>query len=38
MIRTRDTAATARHVQVEAFRRLDGPTRVRMAIEMSEAP
>jgi hypothetical protein len=33
---TRDTTAAARRVQVEALRRLDGPTRVRMALEMSE--
>jgi hypothetical protein len=33
---TRDTTAAARRVQVEALRRLDGPTRLRMALEMSE--
>lgn len=33
---TRDTSAAARRVQVEALRRLDGPTRLQMALEMSE--
>lgn len=33
---TRDTSAAARRVQVEALRRMDGPTRLRMAMEMSE--
>ena len=33
---TRDTSAAARRIQVEAFRRMDGPTRLGMALEMSE--
>ncbi len=33
---TRDTTAAVRRIQVEAFRRLDGPSRLRMALEMSE--
>jgi hypothetical protein len=33
---TRDTTAAARRVQVEALRRLDGPTRLQMALQMSE--
>lgn len=33
---TRDTSADARRVQVEALRRLDGPTRLQMALEMSD--
>ncbi len=33
---TRDTSAAARRVQVEALRRMDGPTRLQMALEMSE--
>ena len=36
MTLTRDTSAAARRVQVEALRRMDGPTRFRMALEMSE--
>lgn len=32
----RDTSADARRVQREALRRLDGPTRLRMALEMSD--
>lgn len=36
MTLTRDTSAAARDAQVQAFRRLDGPTRVRMAFDMSE--
>jgi hypothetical protein len=32
----RDTSAAARRVQLEALRRLDGPTRLRMALEMSD--
>ncbi len=36
MMRARDTTAAARRVQVEALRRLDGPTRLRMALEMSD--
>ena len=36
MTLTRDTSAAARDIQVEALRRLDGPTRVRMALDMSE--
>lgn len=33
---TRDTSAAARQAQVDALRRMDGPTRLRMAMEMSE--
>jgi hypothetical protein len=36
MTLARDTAAAARDIQVEALRRLDGSTRVRMAVDMSE--
>lgn len=36
MTLTHDTSAAARRVQVESLRRLDGPTRLRMALEMSE--
>ena len=32
----RDTAGAARRVQVEALRRLDGPTRLQMALRMSD--
>jgi Flp pilus assembly protein CpaB len=32
----RDTAAAARRVQIEALRRLDGPTRLQMALRMSD--
>jgi hypothetical protein len=32
----RDTTAAARRVQVEAFRQLDGPTRLLMACQMSD--
>ena len=32
----RDTSAAARRVQIEALRRLDGPTRLRMALRMSD--
>jgi hypothetical protein len=32
----RDTTAAARRIQVEALRRLDGPTRLRMACQMSD--
>lgn len=33
---TRDTSTAARRRQVETLRRLDGPTRLQMALEMSE--
>lgn len=36
MRRARDTTAAARRVQVEAWRRLDGPTRLRLALQMSD--
>jgi hypothetical protein len=36
MTLTRDTTATARRVQLEALRRLDGATRLLMACEMSD--
>jgi hypothetical protein len=36
MTLTRDTSAAARDIQIEALRRLDGPTRFRLALEMSE--
>lgn len=36
MTLARDTTAAARRVQVEALRRLDGPTRLQMACEMSD--
>ena len=36
MMRARDTTAAARRVEVEALRRLDGPTRLRMALQMSD--
>lgn len=36
MMRARDTTAAARRAQVEALRRLDGPTRLRMALQMSD--
>jgi hypothetical protein len=32
----RDTSTKARRVQVEALRRLDGPTRLEMALRMSD--
>ena len=32
----RDTSPAARRLQVEALRRLDGPTRLQMAMAMSE--
>jgi hypothetical protein len=32
----RDTSTKARRVQVEALRRLDGPTRLQMALRMSD--
>lgn len=32
----RDTSTNARRVQVEALRRLDGPTRLQMAFRMSD--
>jgi hypothetical protein len=31
-----DTSVGARRVQIEALRRLDGPTRLRMALRMSD--
>jgi hypothetical protein len=36
MTLARDTSANARRVQVEALRRMDGPKRLQMALEMSE--
>jgi hypothetical protein len=36
MTAMRDTTASARRVQVEAFRELDGPTRLLMACQMSD--
>jgi len=36
MTAMRDTTASARRVQVEAFRQLDGPTRLLMACQMSD--
>lgn len=36
MTLTRDTSIAARRLQAEAFRRLDGPTRLQKALEMSE--
>lgn len=36
MTLARDTTAAARRVQVDALRRLDGPTRLRMALQMSD--
>lgn len=33
---TRDTSAAARRVQVEALRRMGGPKRLQLALEMSE--
>ena len=32
----RDTSAAARRIQIEALRRLDGPTRLQMALRMSD--
>ena len=32
----RDTSSAARRVQVDALRRLDGPTRLQMALRMSD--
>ena len=36
MMRARDTTAAARRAQVEALRRLDGPTRLSLALQMSD--
>jgi hypothetical protein len=36
MTLARDTSAAARRVQVEALRRLDGSTRLEMALRMSD--
>jgi len=36
MTRTRDTTAAAHRAHVEALRRLDGPTRLEMALQMSD--
>ena len=33
---SRDTSAAARRVQIQTLRRLDGPTRLRMALHMSD--
>ena len=32
----RDASAAARRIQIEALRRLDGPTRLQMALRMSD--
>ena len=36
MTRARDTTTAAHREQVETLQRLDGPTRLRMALEMSD--
>ena len=36
MTLARDTTAAARRMQVRALRQLDGPTRLRMAFQMSD--
>ncbi len=36
MTSARDTTATAREAQLEVLRGMDGPARLRMALEMSE--